>query len=170
MYTRIYNGEKIASSISGPWKTRQLQAKSTPFPIWNQSIVLCLVLTVASWPTYKFLRRQVRWSGSSISLRIFHSLLWSTQKSHLESSEKNFQIYKLDLEKAEEPEIKLPTSAGSQKKQESSTKHLFLLYWLRQILWLCGSPQTMENSSRHGNTRPSNLPPEKLVCGSRSNS
>ena len=33
------------------------------------------------------------------------------------------------LEKAEEPEIKLPTSAGSWKKQESSRKkHLFLLY------------------------------------------
>ena len=38
------------------------------------------------------------------------------------------QMFKLVLEKAEEPEIKLPTSAGSQKKQESSRKHLFLLY------------------------------------------
>ena len=34
----------------------------------------------------------------------------------------NFQMFKLDLEKAEEPEIKLPTSTGSSKKQESSTK------------------------------------------------
>ena len=34
----------------------------------------------------------------------------------------NFQMFKLDLEKAEEPEIKLPTSAGSSKKQESSRK------------------------------------------------
>ena len=34
----------------------------------------------------------------------------------------NFQIFKLDLEKAEEPEIKLPTSVGSSKKQESSRK------------------------------------------------
>ena len=34
----------------------------------------------------------------------------------------NFQMFKLDLEKAEEPEIKLPTSAGSLKKQESSRK------------------------------------------------
>ena len=32
----------------------------------------------------------------------------------------NFQMYKLDLEKAEEPEVKLPTSTGSSKKQESS--------------------------------------------------
>ena len=34
----------------------------------------------------------------------------------------NFQMFKLDLEKAEEPEIKLPTSAGSLKKQENSRK------------------------------------------------
>ena len=34
----------------------------------------------------------------------------------------NFQMFKLDLEKAEEPEIKLPISAGSLKKQESSRK------------------------------------------------
>ena len=34
----------------------------------------------------------------------------------------NFQMFKLDLEKAEEPKIKLPTSVGSLKKQESSRK------------------------------------------------
>ena len=38
------------------------------------------------------------------------------------------QMFKPVLEKAEEPEIKLPTSAGSSKKQESARKHLFLLY------------------------------------------
>ena len=35
---------------------------------------------------------------------------------------KNIQMFKLNLEKAEEPEIKLPTSTGSLKKQESSRK------------------------------------------------
>ena len=39
-------------------------------------------------------------------------------------------MFKLDLEKAEEPEIKLPTSIGSQNKQENSKKHLLLLHWL----------------------------------------
>ena len=34
----------------------------------------------------------------------------------------NFQVFKLDLEKSEEPEIKLPTSVGSLKKQENSRK------------------------------------------------
>ena len=36
-----------------------------------------------------------------------------------------FQMFKLDVEKAEEPEIKLPTSAGSSKKQESSRCFIF---------------------------------------------
>ena len=35
---------------------------------------------------------------------------------------------------------------------------------------LCGSKQTVENSSRDGNTRPPYLPPEKSVCRSRRNS
>ena len=60
-----------------------IQPWHTPFPIWNQSVVPCTVLTVASWHAYRFLRRQVRWSGIPISLRIFHSLLWSTQSKAL---------------------------------------------------------------------------------------
>ena len=40
----------------------------------------------------------------------------------------NFQMFKLVLEKAEEPEIKLPTSAGSLKKQESSRKNIYFCF------------------------------------------
>ena len=54
----------------------------------------------------------------------------------------NFQMFKLDLEKAEELEIKLPTSIGSLKKLRVPEKHLLLLFWLHQSLWLCGSQQT----------------------------
>ena len=82
----------------------------------------------------------------------------------------NFQMFKLVLEKAEEPEIQLPTSAGSWKKQEVPEKHLFLLYWLCQSLWLCGSQETVENSERDGNIRPPDMPLEKSVCRSGSNS
>ena len=37
-------------------------------------------------------------------------------------------MYKMDLEKADEPEIKLPTSTGSQKKQENSRKNIYLWF------------------------------------------
>ena len=40
----------------------------------------------------------------------------------------NFQMFKLVLEKAEEPEIKLPTSTGSWKKQESSRKNIYFCF------------------------------------------
>ena len=40
----------------------------------------------------------------------------------------NFQMYKLDIEKEEDPEIKLPTSVGSSTKHESPEKHLLLLH------------------------------------------
>ena len=59
-----------------------MQPWRTPFPFWNQSVVPCPVLTVASWAAYRFLKRQVRCSGIPISFRIFHSLLWSTQSKH----------------------------------------------------------------------------------------
>ena len=40
----------------------------------------------------------------------------------------NFQTFKLDLEKAEEPEIKFPTSSGSLKKRESSRKNIYFCF------------------------------------------
>ena len=60
-----------------------IQPWHTSFPIWNLSVVACPVLTVASWPVYRFLKRQVRWSDIPISLRIFQSLLCSTQSKAL---------------------------------------------------------------------------------------
>ena len=51
----------------------------------------------------------------------------------------NFQMFKMDLEEAEEPEIKLPTSAGSSKKQESSRKTSTSALLTTPKLWLCES-------------------------------
>ena len=62
----------------------------------------------------------------------------------------NFQMFKLDLEKAEEPEIKLPTSFGLLKSKRVPEKHLHLFYWLHQSL--CVNHNKVENSSTDGNT------------------
>ena len=49
-------------------QSENIQPWHTPFPIWNWSVVvLCPILTVASWPAYRFLKRQIRWSGIPIS-------------------------------------------------------------------------------------------------------
>jgi len=50
MYS-VYKLNKQGDNIQ-PWRT--------PFPILNQFVVSCLVLTIASWPAYRFLRRQVK--------------------------------------------------------------------------------------------------------------
>ena len=55
-----------------------------------------------------------------------------------------FHMFKLDLEKAEKPEVKLRTSAGSSEKQESSRKTSPSTLLLCQSLWLFGSQQTVE--------------------------
>jgi len=57
-----------------------IQSWHTPFLVWNQSVVPCPVLNIASWPAYRFLRREVRWSGIPISLRIFRFVVIHTVK------------------------------------------------------------------------------------------
>ena len=57
-----------------------IQPWHTPFPIWNQSVFPCPVLTVASWPAYRILKRWVRWSGTPISFRIFQFSVIHTVK------------------------------------------------------------------------------------------
>ena len=57
MMHSAYKLNKQGDNIQ-PWRT--------PFPLWNQSVVPCPVLTVASWPAYRFLKRQVRWVFPSL--------------------------------------------------------------------------------------------------------
>ena len=74
------------------------------------------------------------------------------------------------FKKTQEPEVKLPTSAGSWKKQESSRKtsiSALLIMPKPLTVWIT---KTVENSERDGNTRAPDLPPEKPVWRSGSNS
>ena len=78
-------------------------------------------------------------------------------------------MFKLVLEKAKEPEIKLPTSAGSWKKQEFQ-KNIYFCFIDYAKAFDCVDHKKLENSERDGNNRPPNLPLEKPVCRSGSNS
>ena len=82
----------------------------------------------------------------------------------------NFQMFKLVLQKAEEPEVKFPTSAGSLKKQESSKKKIYFCFIDYAKAFDYVDHNKLENSESDGNTRPSDLPLEKSVCKSGSNS
>ena len=106
------------------WKTQQWTQD------WKRSVFIPIPQKYSKYCTIAFISHAGKCSKFSKSG--FNST-WT----------ENFQMFKLDLEKAEEPEIKLSTSVGSQKKQENfRKKHLLLLYWLCQSLWLCGSQQT----------------------------
>ena len=64
-----------------------IQPWCTLFPIWNQSILPCPSLTVASWPANRFLWRQVRWFGISISGRIFQFVVIHTKAGVVNKAE-----------------------------------------------------------------------------------
>ena len=78
-------------------------------------------------------------------------------------------MFKLVLEKAEEPEIKLPTSVGSWKKQEFQ-KNIYFSFIDYAKAFDCVDHNKLWKILRDGNTRPPDLPPEKPVCRSGSNS
>ena len=86
-FCMIYSTCKLNKKGDGiqPW--------CIPFTIWNLSVVPCPVLTVVSWPAYRFLRSQVRWSGIPISWRILHSLLWSTRSKPLKFNEADVDVF-----------------------------------------------------------------------------
>ena len=76
----------------------------------------------------------------------------------------NFQMFKLDLEKAEEPEIKLPTFVGSLKKPRKFQKNTYFCFIDYAKAFDCVDHNKLENSERDGNARPPYLPPQKSVC------
>ena len=100
--------------------------------------------------------------ASKVILKTLHARFQQYMNQELPDIQPGFK-------KAEEWKIKWPI-LDYRKTKRVPEKHLLLLYWLRQRIWLCGSQQTVENSERHGNTRPPNLPPEKSVHRWRSNS
>ena len=83
----MYSVQKLNKQCQNiqPWRT--------PFSILKQSVVPCLVLTVASWPAYRFLSRQVRWSGIPISRRIFHFVVIHTVKSFRVVNEAEIDVF-----------------------------------------------------------------------------
>ena len=70
-----------------------LQPCRIPFSILNKWVFPCTVLTVASQPTYRFLKRQVTWSSIPISLRIFQFIVIHTVKGFSIVNEAEVDIF-----------------------------------------------------------------------------
>ena len=82
----------------------------------------------------------------------------------------NFQVFKLILEKAEEPEIRLPTSIGLSNKGREFQKNIYFCFIDYAKAFECVDLNKLWKILREMNTRPPDLPLEKSVCRSRSNS
>ena len=85
MYSALKLNKQDDNIQCTPWRT--------PFPILNQTVVPCPVLTVAFWPAYIFLRRQVRWSSIPISLSIFQLVVNLTVKSFTVVNETEVDVF-----------------------------------------------------------------------------
>ena len=70
---------------------------------------------------------------------------------------------KLDLEKAEKPDIRLPTSVGSSKKQESS-RSIYFCFIDYSKAFDCVDHNKLENSEKDGNTRPTTWSASWEIC------
>ena len=80
----------------------------------------------------------------------------------------NFQMVKLFLKRQRNQRSNCQHVLDHQQSKEAPEKHLFLLYWLCQSLWLWDHNK-LKNSERDGNNRPSDLLLEKPVWRSGSN-
>ena len=106
---------KVLHSISQQiWKTQQWPQD------WKRSVFIPIPKKGNATECSNYRTIALLSHASKVMLKFLHILLGFSNVNSL--------MFKLVLEKAEEPEIKLPTSAGSWRKQESSKKYLFLLY------------------------------------------
>ena len=95
------------------WKTQQWPQD------WKRSVFIPIPKKDNAKECSNYLTIALISHASKVMLKILQARLQQNM---------NFQMFKLVFEKAEEPEIKLPTSSGSSKKQESSKKNIYLLY------------------------------------------
>ena len=107
----------------------------------------------------------------TISLISYSSkvMLKSSKLGFYSTWTENFWMYKQDLENAEEPEVKLPTSTESLKKQNNfrtTSTSVSLTLWMNLAVWITTNWKIL----RDGNARPPYMLPKKSLCRSRSNS
>ena len=166
-------------SITSSWSSLKLMSVESVMP--SSYLTLCRPLLVLPIPP------SIRVFSNESALRIRWPKYWSYSFSISPSNEhpglisfrmdwldlltlitdgipvELFQVLKDDAVKVLHSNCQHPLD--HRKSKRVPEKHLFLLYWLCQSLWLCGSPQTLKNSERDGNTRPPDLPLRNLYAG-----
>ena len=111
--------------------------------------------------TLKLLQNELISHASKAMLKILQARLQHYMNHELPDIQAEFR-------KGRGTKVKLPTAAGSLKKQQSSRKTSISALLITPKPFLCGSQETVENSSRDGNIRPLSWLPEKSVYRLRS--
>ena len=138
------------------WKTQHWSKD------WKRSVFIPVPKKRSAKECSSYCTIALIWHASKVMLKVLQvrlSNMWTM----------NFQMFKLDLEKAVEPEIKLPISAGSSKKQESSRKTSIsaLLTMPKPLsVWITINCGKSFKRWEYQTTRP---PLEKSICRSGSN-
>ena len=147
------NAVKVLHSICQQiWKTQQRPQD------WKRSVFIPIPKkgNAKEWSNYCTIAIS---HASKVMLKILQASLQQYMNRELPD-------VRLVLEKAEEPEIKLPTSSGSSKKAKEFHKKIWFFFIDYAIAFDCVDHNKLENSERDGNTRPPDLPLEKSVCRS----
>ena len=143
----------LHSAYKQIWKTQQCPRD------WKRSVFIPVAILCNAKECSNYHKIALISHASKVMLKILQARFQHYVKSELPE-------VLLDLEKAEEPEVNLPTFVRSLRSKRIKEKHLFLLYWLCQSLWLCGSQKNCGKFFKNGNTRLPDLLPEKSVCRS----
>ena len=138
------------------WKTQQRPQD------WKRSVFTSVSKKGNSKECSNYYTTALISHASKVMLKILQARLQQYVNRELPDVQAGF-------EKAEEPEIKLPTSAGSLKKQEFQ-KNIHFCFIDYAKAFNCVDHNKLENSERDGNTRPPYLLLQKPVCRSGSNS
>ena len=108
---------KVLHSICQIWKTQH----------WPQDQKRSVFIPIPKKGNAKECSQYCTIALISYASKVMLNILQARLQQYV-NHELNFQMFKLDLEKAEEPEIKLPTSTGYRKSKRVPEKHLLLLY------------------------------------------
>ena len=125
------------TNICSLWKIEKREKRSTILPLYK-------VLSVLTFDDLIFFFSGSKWNLVLFFFFWFHIIVFVfiCETSHIYK-----HIHICNISNCQHP-------LDHWKSKRVPEKHPLLLYWLRQSLWLCGWQQTVENSSRGGNTRP----------------
>ena len=128
------DGVKVLHSICQQmWKTQQRPQD------WKRSVFIPIPKKGNAKECSNYRTIALISHSSKVMLKILQARLQQYVNRELPDVQAGFR-------KVKEPEIKCQHLLDHPKSKRVPEKHLFLLYWLCQSLWLCGPQQTMENS------------------------